>query len=174
MQSPAPSPIRPNGVAARAWLIALVPADWGTWLAVVVLVAVGVWQLPQANSASYKTTPARIETQPVPECPTLEPDSIDNRDATGGTTATESQIDPRIETESAAGATPATPAAALDSDPDDADALQDWRYARGKWVRLSEELGIPPQPANFVQRVSPLLWAALMWLAATWILVRSA
>lgn len=174
MLSPVPPPIRPTGAATRAWLIALVPADWGTWLAIVVLVAVGAWQLPQANSASHKTTPARIEPQPVPECPTLEPDNIDNRDSTDGATATEPPTNPRMGTKSAAGLTPATPAAALDSDPDDADALQDWRYARGKWIRLSEELGIPPQPANFVQRVSPLLWAALLWLATTWILVRSA
>lgn len=174
MQPPVPPPIRPTGATTWAWLIARVPSDWGTRLAVAVLVAVGLWHLPQANSAGSKPTPARLEPQPVPECPTLEPGSLDHQDSTDGATATEPPTDPRMGTKSAAGLTPATPTAALASDPDDADALQDWRYARGKWIRLSEELGIPPQPANFVQRVSPLLWAALLWLAATWILVRSA
>jgi hypothetical protein len=49
----------------------------------------------------------------------------------------------------------------------------DWRRARQGWVRLSHEVSIPPQPLNFVQSISPLFWAAWLWLLSTWILVWS-
>lgn len=132
-------------------------------MAIIVLVVLGLWQLPQATSARHRPTPYPTEYRPAPECPTLIPDELPNGRSTHGSVETTTALradhgrDRGVE-----------PTATVEDD-----RLQDWRYARGKWVRLSEELGIPPQPANFVQRVSPLLWAALLWLAATWIMVGS-
>ncbi len=45
-----------------------------------------------------------------------------------------------------------------------------WRYSRTGWVQLAHEVGIGQQPMNWVQRMSPLVWAAVLWSAATWIL----
>jgi len=168
MLRPSPAP-RSHDSAAWHRLCAQLPSDWGTWVAVVVLVAVGLWQLPQATSAGHRPAPSPTEFRPAPECPTLTPDEPPNRHATRDATETETEnvnvtVTPADnDDDRTAGATEAL----------DDELLQDWRYARGKWIRLSEELGIPPPPANFAQRVSPLLWAALLWLAATWILVAS-
>jgi hypothetical protein len=51
---------------------------------------------------------------------------------------------------------------------------RDWRYGRSGWFRLSEETQIPQLDPNWVQRVPPLLWAAILWIAATWLLVWAA
>jgi len=50
----------------------------------------------------------------------------------------------------------------------------DWRYGRTGWVRLHQETGIQAAPLNWVQRVPAVLWAALLWCLAIWILVWSA
>lgn len=52
-------------------------------------------------------------------------------------------------------------------------AETDWRRTRHGWLRLSQATAIEPAPQNFVQRMSPLFWAAWLWLVTTWILVWS-
>lgn len=190
MPTPNAPPPGASPATAWQWLAAHLPADWGTWVAVVVLVALGLAQLPHANSAGHKPAPAPVDSPIDPNCPTLEPQTAGNNPATKPQTTTASATPiatpialPIATAEATAknataktAETSAQDLAAVTAEPaaDNHSRLQDWRYARGKWIRLTEERGIPAQPANFVQRISPLLWAALLWLAATWILVASA
>jgi len=51
------------------------------------------------------------------------------------------------------------------------DLNQGWRYGRTGWVKLQNEVGVQPLALTWVQRLSPLFWASLLWAFATALLV---
>jgi len=160
------------------------PSDsstWGVQLAYTVLVGaviLGLVTSPAPPSASGVNHPAPIGTEPL-----ASPQRPHTSNAPG------TNVRPPVST-----IIPAAPSAAQESpslltsppaDPADSGNLQgeivvapvvenDWRYGRSGWVRLSEETQIPQPEPNWVQRVPPLIWAAILWIAATWMLVWAA
>lgn len=52
--------------------------------------------------------------------------------------------------------------------------LNDWRYGRTGWVRLTTERGVSAAPLNWVQRTPPLVWAVVLWWIAIGLLVWNA